>query len=628
MPSLGGTRYRRADEDIDWDNESVASLESDANFEEAAAAARDYVNPLENMMKTLEIPSGSLNASLSSDEMMMFRELRNDASRMADQQRDDAAEACRLENSIKKAQGRGQDISSQSAQLKRQQKKISINAEKLHAMNFMIAQFMDNNKEDSAYDHENNHLSTESSSAEADPVDPTSSFEMVEELSESEFSLVEECSGPTSTDKVHHVKLGTESEYSHNDLKSYDTVDDAIQSRRVILDNIPDSINITQIFDGATGVDGILSCQILPTANVKMRGNRYAMIEFRTSSSARAYVLHTNANQLWFEDKDGDLKDSRATLIQSKSNPPTLMHPRLFGVGASSNLSGRCIDVERFPMSAVWWLIRKLGPENIVRVNFDQNYPKLIGTLSIEFISVFQAARFCRLIRDGQVEPFHGGLDTLSLGVTPSDNYVDVISRYNHNVIGFVNHDHLALAWDMPLFNGYRSIRNFAHGTPVPRRGVSANHNIAPHVSIQPSDSLQTSLGYAGEPAELDEPGVLHQFDVDKQYVLQNGNIYVTGSKTKNCYTKVQGFALTALQNATLQRPSWSSFWEAFCKANKLPDLRRWNDYGRVAMIRRTLNELQGFPFNYCQVDPKKVPVPEFIQEYTSFSTRDVVPTM
>ncbi|KAF4971580.1 hypothetical protein FSARC_1646 [Fusarium sarcochroum] len=644
-------------------------------------------DPLRVMMDQVNIPSGALSLDLSLEDHMQFRNLQAESICLEDDLKHKHQEASRLQEKIALAGSRGQRPVSDSAAYEKVKKGISEDESKLAKTRYMIAQVDGNLKPSET----NAAPVVESNNSNSGTVDAPIANSTGTAPDAAPSSPIYETLGVHSTDTAPNGAPTVESDNSNSDtvdapianstgtapdaapvvesnnttspayeaidinsdtapnaapavvaseegqpqnviseiteddstvdLASYDQVVEVVDTRRVVINNLPRDFSIRQVADGVMGIGGLLSLTLFETTGLGVFGFNCAVAEFRDTSSAYHYVRNINANGLLFGHSSGSFFEGEVQMIQSPSHPPTREHPRLYGVGRESDLSGRCIEMVDFPMSAIWWMIKDFGLHFIIRVGFWQDYPKTTGVLSIEFTSVFQAARLCRMVRDHRIEAYYGGLNRLSLGITPSDYHVNKLSETSHYV-DFVDNDHLSLEWNKNPYNTFFPIRIPEAGEPITRRPVPTRNEPASLPTIDENESLQTDVDDTEEEAET-----VSLTDGDKNYVLVDGRVYVTGRNTTNSRTEVKGADLTILKTAKLQVPAWTDFWNAYCAANKLPDIRKWDAYGKIAQVRRLCNAAMGYPSWYAHNALKNTPTPDFIVAYTTFSTHTVVTT-
>ncbi|KAJ4269938.1 hypothetical protein NW762_001609 [Fusarium torreyae] len=680
MSSLGEGQHDHAAHGTEWDCVSQSSLMSafdniehrDANT--STPPPQEHTNPLRVMMEHDYIPPGSCSRDLSSEEHLQVRDLEGDIVHLEKKQKQARRDAEKLKHTISRAESRGQDTVAANALYEHIKKTISEDDSKLERLRSMADEISGNLKPsetNAASVVESKSLKsgvfetigvrrtdtvpngapivapvvesndTSSDAYEAIGINPTHlatntapviepnnstspTFENVGMYLHPFHTAPNASPAVVASDGKQSLKIINQIA-KDVDLSSYDHVPEIIESRRVVIHNLPRDFSITQVADGVMGVKGLLSLALLETEGLEdVLGFNCAVVEFRDTSDARHYVRNVMANRLRFQHKEGSFWEAEVNLVESPSHPPTREHPRLYGVGYEDEeeiCSGRCIEMKDFPMSAIWWMIEMFGVNFIVRVEFVQDYPATTGVLIIEFTCVFQAARLCRMVRDRKIEAYYGNLDNLSLGLTPSDYCVDRFTMESHNKVAYVNKDHLSDAWNKSPYNNFSPIRIPEAGVPIIRRPVPTR-DTAPLPTIHENESLQNSTHSTEKTTER-----ASIVDENKHYDLVGKHVFVRDRDTGYQVIEIKGIELVNLKTAKLQEPDWANFWLAFCRANNLPDIRRWDHYAKVAAVRRICNEAMGLPEWYAHDALKLAPIPDVILAYTTFSNHTVVST-
>ncbi|KAM0563185.1 hypothetical protein ACHAPJ_000901 [Fusarium lateritium] len=687
MSSLGEGQQGHAAHDTEWDCVSQSSLMSafdniehrDANT--STPPPQEHTNPLRVMMERDSIPSGSCSRDLSSEEHLQVRDLEGDIVHLEEKQKHARRDAEKLKYIILRAES--PDQSADDIALYDQIKKSLLEyASKLEHLRSMADQISGNLGDDKLSDNdetnaapivESNSLRSsafetigvrrtdtvpngapivapvvESNDASSDAYETigvntthiapdtapviesnnstSPTLENVEMYLRPFHTAPNAAPAVVTSDGKQSLKIINQIAEDDVDLSSYDHVPEIIESRRVVIHNLPRDFSITQVANGVMGVKGLLSLNRLATKGLEdILGYHCILVEFRDTYDARHYVRNVRANRLRFQHEDGSFWEAEVNLVESLSHPPTREHPRLYGVGYEDEeevCSGRCIEMKDFPMSAIWWIIKTLGVNFIVRVEFVQDFPATTGLLIIEFTCVFQAARLCRMVRDRKIEAYYGDLDNLSLGLTPSDYSVDHFTMESNNKVRYVSKDHLSDAWDKSPYNNFSPIRIPEAGVPIIRRPVPTR-DTAPLPTIHENESLQASIHSTEKTTER-----VSIVDENKRYDLVGKHVFVSGRDTGYQLIEIKGVELTNLKTAKLQEPDWANFWLAFCRANNLPDIRRWDHYGKVAAVRRICNEALGLPSWYAHDALKLAPIPDVIVAYTTFSNHTVVSTI
>ncbi|KAF5567812.1 hypothetical protein FPHYL_3025 [Fusarium phyllophilum] len=448
-------------------------------------------------------------------------------------------------------------------------------------------------------------------------------------------------------------------------VKSVFDPDETADSRRVLLNKIPQGTTLTQIADAVCGVGGLIRISIMDNLGNSGTAFRVACVEFRDSAAAKKYVANIKANGLELINSTGRFFNIEVKLINSTSSYDSRHgHPLQYGVGYHSEHSGRCITLENFPTSAIWYLFTRFGTKYIIRASFLPNENQMNGKLSVEFSSVFEAGRLCYMILNGVFLPYHGPAAQMGFGQTPSDRDVEELTGSVSNTIAYVSPKHLSDAWNVQPFNLFTPSSNFAYGAPIPRRAVTSrtssmnvevvsrtpSMNVVPptpsmnaEASRTPSmvEALLNPSKYTGRtvvphilvrddktsPAlrDIQMTNITFNFvDAKTKYIIVKGQVY-SREINGDIYTKLDDQELMKLKQDNVLKPNWAPFWSHYCEANEMPYLPKYAEYGRVANVRRNINKKFGFPSSW---NPERLTtIPSQIKAYLNPKSRKVVST-
>ncbi|KAH7206024.1 hypothetical protein DER44DRAFT_839851 [Fusarium oxysporum] len=408
-------------------------------------------------------------------------------------------------------------------------------------------------------------------------------------------------------------------------------------SRRVLLDKIPQSTTLTQVANAVCGVGGLVRVSVLENIIKSGTAFKLACVEFRDSTAAKKYVANVKANGLELVDANGRFFDIEVKLINNTSSYQSRHgHPHNYGVGHYNEHSGRCITLDNFPTSAIWYLFTRFGTEYIIRAWFSPNENQMNGKLSVELASTFEAGRLCGMILNRGFLPYHGPVAQMGFGPTPSDRDVEELTSSASNTIDYISPKHLADTWNVQPFNLFTPATNFVYGVPIPRRAVtSRTSSMTVEVSRIPShysgmSSVVPHILVRDEKTSTDLQDIpmtnitLTFVDEDMKYIIVGGQIFsrvVTG----DIYTKVDGVELVKLKQDNILKAKWAPFWKHYCEVNDLPDIRKYAEYGRIAGIRRNVNKKFGFASSW---NPERLAaIPTQIINYLNPKSRKVVST-
>ncbi|KAL9569161.1 hypothetical protein ACKAV7_006747 [Fusarium commune] len=410
-----------------------------------------------------------------------------------------------------------------------------------------------------------------------------------------------------------------------------------VGSRRVLLDKIPQSTTLTQVANAVCGVGGLVRISVLENIEKSGTAFKLACVEFRDPLLAKKYVANVKANGLELVDANGRFFDIEVKLINTNSSSQSRHgHPHNYGVGHYSEHSGRCIALENFPTSAIWYLFTRFGTKYIIRAWFFPNENQMNGKLSIELASTFEAGRLCGMILNRGFLPYHGPVAQMGFGPTPSDRDVEELTSSVSNTVDYVSPKHLSDAWNIQPFNLFTPAANFVYGAPIPRRAVtSRTSSMTVEVSRTPShysgmSSVVPHILVCDEKTSTDLHDIpitnitLTFVDEDMKYIIVGGQIF-SREVTGDIYTKVDGVELVKLKQDNILKTKWAPFWKHYCEVNDLPDIRKYAEYGRIAGIRRNVNKKFGFASSW---NPERLTaIPTQIINYLNPKSRKVVST-
>ncbi|SCO43555.1 uncharacterized protein FFNC_09184 [Fusarium fujikuroi] len=477
----------------------------------------------------------------------------------------------------------------------------------------------------------------------------------------------DEQDAPTSNQNE-TVSIRSDDEIYMININSVFDPDSPADSRRVLLEKIPQGTTLTQIANAVCGIGGLVRISMMD--NLVNRGTAFkvACVEFRDSAAARKYVANVKANGLELVDGTGRFFEIEVKLINSTSSYDSRHgHPLEYGVGYHTEHSGRCITLENFPTSAIWHLLTRFGTKYIIRASFSPNDNQMNGKLSIEFASVFEAGRLCYMILNHVFLPYHGPASKMGFGPTPSDRDVVELTNSVSNTIAHVPPKHLSDAWNVQPFNLFTPSLNFAYGAPIPRRAVTSrtssmnvevvsrtpSMNIeVPHTpstnaeaSRRPSINVETlhrPSCYPGNYAvvphilvrddknspdlrDIQMTNITFNFvDGNTKYIIVKGKIF-SRQVNGDIYTKLDDAELMKLKQDNVLKTNWAPFWRHYCEANEMPYLPKYAEYGRVASVRRNINKKFGFASSW---NPERLTaIPNQIKAYLNPKSRKVVST-
>ncbi|KAF5268823.1 hypothetical protein FOXYS1_269 [Fusarium oxysporum] len=443
--------------------------------------------------------------------------------------------------------------------------------------------------------------------------------------------------GCPTNDQNETVSISSDDQKYTINVSSVFNANSNVDSRRVLLEKIPQSTTLTQVANAVCGVGGLVRISVLENIIKSGTAFKLACVEFRDSTAAEKYVANVKANGLELVDANGRFVDIEVKLINNTSSYQSRHgHPHNYGVGHYSEHSGRCITLDNFPTSAIWYLFTRFGTKYIIRAWFSPNENQMNGKLSVELASTFEAGRLCGMILNRGFLPYHGPVAQMGFGPTPSDRDVEELTSSISNTIDYISPKHLADTWNVQPFNLFTPATNFVYGAPIPRRAVtSRTSSMTVEVSRIPShysgmSSVVPHILVRDEKTSTDLQDIpmtnitLTFVDEDMKYIVVGGQIF-SREVTGDIYTKVDGVELVKLKQDNILKTKWAPFWKHYCEVNDLPDIRKYAEYGRIAGIRRNVNKKFGFASSW---NPERLTaIPTQIINYLNPKSRKVVST-
>ncbi|KAF5677606.1 hypothetical protein FHETE_1657 [Fusarium heterosporum] len=645
-------------QDSDWERLSQATLSDsfvEVDHDDAAITASDYRDPLQSMLADLQIDPSDLNPRLSSDEIMAIREMYSSMESWKCIKRTKMDEADKIRSEIQMAKAHSEDFSTLIAKLKAMEAEITEAKERVLTLAFMIVtanghideeyEESDNDDDDDGGedgDDDANLVVDESSGNDADDEAWDSDPDLIDTPQNTPHNTPEGSDNATFNDSIsptedsqqtteqhttesksdceqpEHLTAESESEDDNSDddykidVSSVFTPEQMVATRRVLM-RVPFSVNIKQVADGTTGVGGIVSFTMLNTRNGCSLGDWSALIEFHTVKAAQAYVKYVRFHGLWFKDRLGIQHGVEVKPIN------TISHSLV--ARDESKDAERCVNVAKFPTSAIWTLMREFGMPFIIRVSSKGNSHSSGQTsdVCIEVSSTCEAARLKEVLC-GSTWNIKGENVTFVKG--PSDRVVHELSRTVDGIIDYVEHNQLEQDWHVaPYHNWVRPVPQ-SPGRPIVRRPVPANVGTISIISGIPAQGTGIILqNDPGRPIyRVPEGKISTLLEVDDViYAIVDGKVYMRRPVDGRIFKLLYGNALLSLQKATMLFNIWGSFWSTYCLVNNIEDLRKYYAYGRLAARRRAINRELGFPDGYAHDDLRNSPVPEVIVKWISF---------
>ncbi|KKO96427.1 hypothetical protein THAR02_11472, partial [Trichoderma harzianum] len=349
-----------------------------------------------------------------------------------------------------------------------------------------------------------------------------------------------------------------------------------LQSRRVMLTNLPPDATMSQITRGIQCHGGLLGIMILNTAPILGSDTKTAMLEFVYHQSAAEFTHDANNSPLLYKAKNGDVYSANAWLISSSSYG--------FGridKGLLDNGCARRFLLKGFPKECIWYFISTIGTNNIVSADYNEAN----DGFTVEFATLFQANRADWLIFSGKFSDFY----TINpedakfrLFKADSTHINEALSRIRvrqrDSPISHPFGDDLEEQWNRYPYNDY-----------LPP------HLRKPAAEMGPTRvSLKTRLALQYDIDESEVDDYLDDLEdrKDTEYRIIGSDITLTRRKW-GWKISAEDEAKLLLEN-TLHEPDWADYWDEHFKACGEINRRKWEYYGMVAKHRREKAEEQG----------------------------------
>ncbi|KAM4054406.1 Nucleotide-binding, alpha-beta plait [Hirsutella rhossiliensis] len=371
-------------------------------------------------------------------------------------------------------------------------------------------------------------------------------------------------------------------------------------SRRVVLDNLPPSIGVTQVLRAISCYGGVMAATVVPDCG-SGGVTKSAVVEFVYAVSAERFADHCERNALAFAAEDGSIYEAYVWLVQTASFGYTARDHGFLTSGVT-----RAIALGGFPVDAVWDLLTLLRTYAVSEVLTDR-----LDAVVLEFASLFEADRAHRLIKWEWPGLHVGFIDDSSQG-----------SGFRAAIIGHVSPSHLEERWNCAPYNErtlahYRAARASDQARqqekqgPMPRRA-------------SPGATEKLARCYDVSPSELSS--YLAERDVfpDTEYRIIGSTIRLT---RRAWSWKVHADDdLKLLMANTLHEPEWADEWDQHFAALGAVNLRTWERYGMLARHRRRKaaeQGIEGWRVPQCEAkcewgccDIRALAVPDVVKQY------------
>ncbi|RFU72769.1 nucleotide-binding, alpha-beta plait [Trichoderma arundinaceum] len=375
-----------------------------------------------------------------------------------------------------------------------------------------------------------------------------------------------------------------------------------MQSRRVILKNLPPDATLSQIIRGIPYEGRLMSINILNTAPIFGNSTKTAMLAFEYPKLAADLACAVQSSPPIYEAKNGDQYRAEAWLIPSPSFVPSWADYELLRLGRT-----RSLHLAGFPKECIWYFISAFGVNNIVCVDYDES-----------------ANRADKLISTGKFSDFyqHAPLEGMTCTIIGDSCQEDANDCWPYRSLRKrLPEDDLEEWWNRYPYNDYvpPQLRNSA-GFKGPTR-----------LSVQERLALQYDI----QESEVDD--FLHDVENHRDTEFRIIGSSITLTRRKWGWSMKTEDETKLLMATTLHEPDWAEQWDEYFAARGEINRRTWEHYGMLAKHRREKAEEQGLGPEMVPVcskgcemgcrDIKATPVAPVVKKYFDTSKISVIRT-
>ena len=381
-------------------------------------------------------------------------------------------------------------------------------------------------------------------------------------------------------------------------------------SRRVILDNLPPDTNSIQVLEGVKS-QGVVSISLLPTKTLSLPNTNSALVEFVNDKAATVYVKALDLSSIWYKDKHGTAYEAKAWLVPTPSFPLAIQ----YGLPQRKIVS-RAIFLARFPEKWVWYFLCTVGHRNVTAVTHRKDDP---AEVYVEFTSVFAATRAMRLIENGDFDFYQPGKDDVGYAADNSQAPVYLLF-YNKERHGFpfVDPHIIEKTWNVIPYNLC---------WPTQHVAVMRLEGLPPRQEDFRACAIEKIFADSSKEREDDENG--HAASENDSTSVRAVGDSTESDDRKWQFSKPAAGKAKLLMIHTLHDPEWEKAWDAYFESQCMPNLRKYDKYGRLAKHRCQSAAEQNVPkgelppcvrsCEYGCSDIKETPTPDFIKKYVQF---------
>ncbi|KAI9158158.1 hypothetical protein HJFPF1_06148 [Paramyrothecium foliicola] len=171
-----------------------------------------------------------------------------------------------------------------------------------------------------------------------------------------------------------------------------------LESRRVMLTDLPYNISYAQLLRGVRGWDSQATASIFPSRKVTTSQNSLpptecALVEFTSHDTASAFVRFHEGQPLTYCEKDTTTREALARLVPTNSYRVISSGRNLWYGDVTCAL-----DVHGLPNKAVWFFFCTVGVRHITHVDFDET----TNVWHIEFVAQIYASNARRVLEQSK----------------------------------------------------------------------------------------------------------------------------------------------------------------------------------------------------------------------------------
>ncbi|KAL7911783.1 hypothetical protein GGI35DRAFT_298716 [Trichoderma velutinum] len=365
------------------------------------------------------------------------------------------------------------------------------------------------------------------------------------------------------------------------------TPTNGLQSRRVMLKNLPPDASVPQITRGIRCHGRLLSIMMLNTDPIFGNDTKTAMLEFVHHQSAAEFTHDANTSPLLYKAKNGDVYNANTWLISSSSYGLGKIDKGLLDNGCT-----RILLLKGFPKECIWYFISAIGINNVISAHYDEGN----DGLTVEFTTLFQANKADWLIFSERFSDFYiiNPQDAkFRMFLDDSTHANKLVSRIHprqlESPVSHCSGDDLEEQWNRYPYNDY-----------LPPHLQRATAETGPtRVSLKTRLAMQYNI----DESEVDDYLEDLEDHKDTEYRIIGSSITLSRRKW--------GWSISAedetklLLENTLHEPDWEEYWDEHFKACGEINRRKWEHYGMMAKHRREKAAEQGLSLDTVPKCPK-----------------------